>query len=88
MTQYGVNKRLSVILVLSVIRVLSVNRAPSVVLVLGVVLVPSVSVTRLLHVHLPPWSLIQSIKCNVGNWCLCQLVGKQPARGLPSHTTF
>ena len=44
MTQYGVNKRLSVILVLSVIRVLSVNRAPSVVLVLGVVLVPSVSV--------------------------------------------
>ena len=38
MTQDGVNKRLSVILVLSVIRVLSDNRALSVVIVLGAVL--------------------------------------------------
>ena len=38
MPQDGVNKRLSVILVLSVIRVLSDNRALSVVIVLGAVL--------------------------------------------------
>ena len=44
--------------------------------------------TRFPHSHLPPWSVIQSIKFNVANLCLYQLVGKQPTKRLSTYITF